>query len=81
MNGREYLTMEAAQNRIRELEEEVDEAKRVSLKLRKNYACYLASMYNSFPTRIAEICDTELDPTGELLGYVREEAAALKALK
>jgi hypothetical protein len=47
-------------------------------KLRRNFAKYLAKAYLQDPLHIAVECDTLLDRTGELLGYVREEAAELK---
>ncbi len=48
-----------------------------SRKLRRNFAKYLAEYYEDSPVEVAALCDEQLDRTGELLGYVREEAAAL----
>jgi hypothetical protein len=41
----------------------------------------LVQRYEADPTRIAELCDSVLDRSGKLLGYVREEAAAIRTLK
>lgn len=42
-------------------------------------AKYLAVLYSGGQaTKIANLCDEELDPSGNLLGWVREEATALK---
>jgi len=49
-------------------------------KLRRNFAKYLATDYLENPLRIADICDTQIDPTGKLLGYVREEAEQLRLI-
>lgn len=46
-------------------------------KLRRNMAKYFASAYRVDPAFVAEICDEQIDRTGALLGYVREEVAAL----
>ena len=56
-----------------------DEALKDAEKLRRNVARYFASAYRVDPVFVAEICDEQIDRTGTLLGYVREEAAALKA--
>lgn len=34
----------------------------------------LVFMYDHYPQAVAAMCDEELDPSGELLGRVREEA-------
>lgn len=47
-------------------------------RLRRRMAKYLAQAYIDDPVRIAEDCDTLIDPTGELLGMVREEAASAR---
>lgn len=43
---------------------------------RRRLAARLAARYNANPSRIAELCDGAIDPSGRLLGYVREEARA-----
>ena len=43
--------------------------------LRKRMATYLAESYRQFPQTTAQICVLQLDPSGALLGYVREAAA------
>lgn len=41
--------------------------------------CYLAQRYNDGEAvDIANLCDDRLDPTGNLLGWVREEAGKLR---
>jgi hypothetical protein len=37
-------------------------------------ASYLAPLYKNDPVKIAQLCDERLDPTGNLLGWVRIEA-------
>ena len=49
--------------------------------LRKNFAKYLAPIYEKDRTAIAILCDEQLDKTGNLLGYVRKEAEAIRAMK
>lgn len=46
-------------------------------KLRRNFAKYLAEYYKDSPVEVAALCDEQLDRSGALLGYVREEAALL----
>lgn len=45
--------------------------------LRRNFARYLAPHYLRDYAEIARLCDEELDRSGALLGYVREEAGKL----
>jgi len=47
--------------------------------LRRNFAEYLVPAYIATPIAIANICDEQLDRTGNLLGYVREAARARSA--
>jgi hypothetical protein len=47
-------------------------------RLFRPFARYLAPLYEKDPTAIARLCDEELDQYGNLLGWVREEAAALR---
>lgn len=47
--------------------------------LRRRFAKYLAPAYLENPLKIANICDEELDCTGTLLGFVRDEARQLKS--
>ena len=49
--------------------------------LRKNFAKYLAPIYEKDRTAIAILCDEQLDKTGNLLGYVREEAETIRAMR
>lgn len=50
-------------------------ALRADLKtLRLNMAKHLAPEYPTSPLATARLCDEVLDPSGALLGYVREEA-------
>jgi hypothetical protein len=60
--------------KARELANRSEEAYR----LRRNFAKFLAPMYVEDHRRIANLCDDELDQTGNLLGYVRDEAMKLK---
>ena len=46
-------------------------------KLRLGFARYLAPLYVDDALKIAKLCDEELDPTGSLLGYVRDEVARI----
>jgi hypothetical protein len=43
---------------------------------RRGIARRLAARYNDNPARIADLCDSAIDRTGRLLGYVREAARA-----
>lgn len=43
-------------------------------KLRTNFAKYLVPLYKKDQAGIARLCDEELDRSGALLGYLREEA-------
>jgi len=64
----EIARLEAEVKRMREaLEDALD---------RRGIARRLAARYNENPARIADLCDSAIDRTGRLLGYVREEARA-----
>lgn len=53
-----------------------DKKKRMLLSIRRDkLAAQLAPYYRQECALIAEICDTVLDPSGALLGYVREASA------
>lgn len=55
-------------------EDQLAKAKAESRALRMNFAKYLVPAYLADRVGIATLCDTELDPTGNLLGYLRQAA-------
>lgn len=61
-------------------EDQLAKAKAESKALRMNFAKYLVPAYLADRPGIAALCDKELDPTGNLLGYLRQAAEAAKPI-
>ena len=61
-----------------EMREEAKNSADDIFKLRRNFAKYLSKLYLANQVEIARLCDEELDRSGILLGYVREESAKVR---